>query len=70
MNRVVIASDNGLSPATRQFITWTNTDLLSIEPLRTYLSEIRIKIQKISFVKIAFENVCAMAVICLGGGGW
>ena len=30
VNYVTIASDNGLSPAQRQAVTWTNTDLLSI----------------------------------------
>ena len=37
---VSIASGNGLSPAHRQAITCTNADLLSIEPSRTYFSEI------------------------------
>ena len=44
MNRVSIASDNGLSPIRRQAIIWTNAGLLSIGPLGTHFSEILIKI--------------------------
>ena len=36
---VSIGSGNGLSPVRRQAITWINTDLLSIGPLGTNLSE-------------------------------
>ena len=34
---------NGLAPVRRQAITWTNAGLLSIRPLGTNFSEIRIK---------------------------
>ena len=47
-----IGSGNGLSPVRRQAITWTNVDLLSIGPLRTNFSEIRIKIEKFSCMKM------------------
>ena len=35
----IIGSYNGLSPDRRQAIIWTNAGLLSIGPIRTYLSE-------------------------------
>ena len=38
--------------AWRQAITWTNADILSIGPLETSFSEIRIKIQNFSFTKM------------------
>ena len=50
VNWVSIGSDNGLSPSRRQAITWTNADLLSIGPLGTNFSEIRIKIEIFSFM--------------------
>ena len=52
MNSVSIGSDNGLSPIWRHTITLTNAGLLSIGPLGTNFSEIFIKIQNISFVKM------------------
>ena len=41
----IIGPDNGLSPGRRQAIIWTNSGMLSIEPLGTNFSEIFIKIQ-------------------------
>ena len=52
MNWVSITSCNDLSPNPREAITWTNADLLSIIPLGTNISEIRIKIQNFSFMKM------------------
>ena len=52
VNWVSIGSGNGLSPARRQAITWTNAGLLSIGHLGTNCSEIRIEIQKFSFMKM------------------
>ena len=52
MNWVNIGSGNGLSPVRRQAITWTNADLLPIRPLGINFSEIQIKIQNFSFMKI------------------
>ena len=57
-------SGNGLSPFRCQSITWTNADLLSIDPLGTYFREIWIKIQKRFIHENAFQNaVCEMAAI-------
>ena len=39
-------SGNGLSPARRQDITWTNVGLLSFGPLGTSFSQVRMEIQK------------------------
>ena len=47
-----LGSGNGLSPVQRQAITWTNVDLLSIRPFWTNFSEIQIKIQDFSFMKM------------------
>ena len=52
MNWFIIGSSNGLSPDRRQAITWTNADLLIIGPLGTNFSEIGIKIQKFSLMKM------------------
>ena len=71
MNWVNIGSGNGLSPVRRQAITWTNVDFLSIGPLGTNFSEIWIKIQNFSFVKmhlkISFVN---WRPFCPGGVNW
>ena len=48
----IIGSDNGLSPDRRQAIIWTNAELLSIGPLRTYFNENLIKIQQFSLTKM------------------
>ena len=47
----IIGSDNGLSPARRQAIIWTNAGILLIRPLGTNFSEILIEIQSFSFWK-------------------
>ena len=52
MNWVSIGSDNDLLPVRHQAITWTNAELLSIRPLGTNFSEIRIKIQSFSFMEM------------------
>ena len=49
----IIGADNGLSPAQRQAIIWTNAGILLIEPLRTNFSEILTEIQTFSFKKVA-----------------
>ena len=54
VNRVIIGSDNGLSPIWGQDIILTNAGLLSIGPLGTNFSEILIKIQNFSFTKKYF----------------
>ena len=48
-------SYNGLAPVRRQAISWTNTDLLSIGPLGTNFSEIRIKIHNFSIIKMFWK---------------
>ena len=55
VNWVSIGSDNGLSPVWRQAITWTNADFLSMGPLGVNLSEIWIKIQKFSIMKMPLK---------------
>ena len=45
VNKVIISSDNDLSPVWRQAIIWTNDGLLLIGSLRTSFSEIWTKIQ-------------------------
>ena len=55
MNWVSIGSGNGLSPALRQAITWTNADLLSIGPLGTTFSENWIEILTFSFKKMRLK---------------
>ena len=52
MNRVIIGSDNGLSPVWCQAIIWTNAVLLSIGPLGTNFSQIVFEIQTFSFKKM------------------
>ena len=53
VNWVLIASGNGLSPVRRQAITCINANLLSIGLLRTNISEIRVKRQTFSFIKMS-----------------
>ena len=48
----IIGPDNGLSPARRQAIIWTNAEILSIGPLGTNFNEMSIEIQTFSFKKI------------------
>ena len=51
-NLTIIGSDNGLSPARRQAIIWTNAGLLFIGPLGTNFSEIVVEIITFSFTKM------------------
>ena len=63
-NWVSTGSDNGLMPVQRQAIIWTNADLLSIGPLGTKFSDILIKIQNFSLMKMCLKNgVCEMVAI-------
>ena len=52
VNWVSIGSDNGLLPDRRQAIIWTSAGILLIGSLGTNISEIRIKIQIFSFMKM------------------
>ena len=63
----IIASDNGLSPERRQAIIWTNAGLLSIGTLRTYFSEILIKIQQFSLKKMHLKMTSAKRRLCCRG---
>ena len=63
----IIASDNGLSPERRQAIIWTNAGLLSIGTLRTYFSEILIKIQQFSLKKMHLKMSSAKRRLCCLG---
>ena len=59
VNLTIIGSDNGLSPARRQAIRWTNAGILLIGPLGTNFSEILIGIQAFSFTKMHFKMLSA-----------
>ena len=48
----IIGWDNGLLPGQCQAIVWTNAGILLIRPLGTNLSEILIKIDIFSFMKM------------------
>ena len=68
MYQVSIGSGNGLSPDRHQAITWTNADLLIIGSLGTNCSEIGIKIQKFSFMKMHLKISSAkQKPFCPGG---
>ena len=68
MNWVTIGSGNGLSPARRQAITWTNADFMSIRTSGTNFSVIRIKIQHFSFTKMHLNLLSATwRPFCRGG---
>ena len=63
----IIGSDNGLSPAWRQAIIWTNAGILLIGPLGTNFSEILIRIQTFSFTKMHLKMLSAKwRPFCLG----
>ena len=51
-NLTIIGSDNGLSPGRRQAIIWSNAGILLNGPLGTNFSEILIKTQIFSFIKM------------------
>ena len=62
-----IGSDNGLSPARRQAIIWTNVGILLNEPLGTNFNEILIGIQIFSFKKMRLKMSSAKwRPFCLG----
>ena len=59
----IIGSGNGLSPVRRQAIIWNNAGLLSIGPMGTNFSKIRIANLSFFIQENAFENV-----VCQIGG--
>ena len=62
-NLTIIGSDNGLTPARRQAITWTNVGILLIGPIGTNFSEKLIEIHTFTFKKIHLNVVWKMAAI-------
>ena len=52
INYAIIGSDNGLSPVWRHAVIWTNDGLLLIGHLGTNFSEMLIKLQQFSFMKM------------------
>ena len=64
----VLVLKMGFSPIQRQAITWTNANLLSIEPLETNFSEIWIKVLIFSFRKMCLKMSCAKMVAILSRG--
>ena len=54
----------GLLAVQPQAIAQSKSDILSVEQLRTYYSEVWIKRQQFSLKIIAFENVCNVCTIC------
>ena len=67
LNRVIIGSDNGLSPVRRQAIIATNAGIMLMGPLGTNFSEILIGIQTFSFNKLHLKTSSAKwRIFCLG----
>ena len=63
----ILGSDNGLSPARRRAIIWTNAGILLIGPLGTNFSEILIEILVFSFKKMRLKVSSAKGwPFCLG----
>ena len=70
VNQVSIGSDNGLLPIWCQAINQNNAGLLSIWPLGTNFSEIWIKTQNFSFMKMHLNVSSAKwHLFCSGGDG-
>ena len=57
--RVNVGSGNVLPPVRRRDITWTNVDILPIEPFETNFSEIFIEIPKFQFNKMRLNMLSA-----------
>ena len=65
LNEAIIDSDKGLVPVQHWAIIWTRADLLSIEPLRTNVNEIGVKLKQFSFKKMKLFCV-KLRPSCLG----
>ena len=65
VNYAIIGSDNGLSPARRQAIIWTNAGILLIGPLGTNFSEIFIKIKTFSLTNLHLKVLSAKVAAIL-----
>ena len=57
--KAIIGSNNGLPPDWSQAIIWTNAVLLSVGPLGTNFSQIVLKIQTFSFMKMPLKMLSA-----------
>ena len=63
----IIGSDNGLSPAWRQAIIWTDAGILLIRPLGTNSNKMLIQILTFSFIKMRLKVSSAKwRPFCLG----
>ena len=69
---VSFRSGDGLTSARHQAITWTKADKLSIGPLETNFREIRMEIQKLSFMKLHLNISSAKKAAIFPGwvGDW
>ena len=66
-NLTIIGSDIGLSPGRRQAIIWTNAGILLIGTLGTNFSEILIRIQTFSYMKMHLKmSSVKWRPFCLG----
>ena len=70
VNCVSVGSGNGLSPVLLQAINWTNAGLLSIGPIGTNFSWIRIEIQNFSFRQMHLKMTSAKLAAILSRGRW
>ena len=62
-----MGSGNDLSPVQCQAITWTNTDISNIQPIKTNFSEVLITIKTFSFMKMHLKVSSATGQpYCLG----
>ena len=57
-NKAIIDSGNSLAPVGRQAITWTDADLLWIEPLETNFKWVLIKIHKVKVSNVVWASQC------------
>ena len=63
----IIGPNNGLSPGWRQAISWTDAEILLIEPLETNFNETLIEVVLFSFTKMRLELSSAKwRPFCLG----
>ena len=70
MHWVIIGSDNALLSDQHQAIIWTNAGILLIWPLGNNFSEIQIKIQNFSFMKMHFKMSSVKSAAILSRGRW
>ena len=67
VGKLIISSDNGLSPGRRKAIIWTNAGIWLMGPLGTNFSEISIEIHAYSFTKMHLKMSSAKwSLFCFG----